>query len=243
MRTPHVVKKRRGGGLASPSSPFPPRYLVYSSRACRHDAGGRAWQSQDGTGEGHERAVDARRAGEASRSSRCRPIRTPTALRRSRAQLAGFPPLVFAGEARKLKRALGQGRGRRGFPAPGRRLRRELRRAFGRQHPRFLPRLPADGGGADLRRRLAGGEGRPHRRPVRQAALGADRDDRRRRAAELPRRHHQRHRLHAARRACPIRAASSRPTGSRRRRSTCSAPSRPAATPTSRTRIAGCSAS
>ena len=108
------------------------------------------------------------------------------ALKAVEQQLAGFPPLVFAGEARKLKRALGQGRGRRGLPAPGRRLRRELRRAFGRQHPRFLPPLPADGGGADLRRRLAGGEGRPHRRPVRQAALGPDRDDRRRRAAELP---------------------------------------------------------
>ena len=66
-----------------------------------------------------------------------------------------------------------------------------------RQHPRLLPRLPADGGGPDLRRRLAGGEGRPHRRPVRQAALGADREGRRRRAAELSRRHHQRHRIHA----------------------------------------------
>ena len=111
-----------------------------------------------------------------------------------------------------------QGRGRRGLPAPGRRLRRELRRAFGRQHPRLLPRLPADGGGADLRRRLAGGEGRPHRRPVRQAAVRADRDHRRRRAAELPRRHHQRHRLHGAGRARPIRAGRSRPTASRRRR-------------------------
>ena len=80
---------------------------------------------------------------------------------------------------------------------------------------------------------LAGGEGRPHRRPVRQAALVADRDDRRRRAAELPRRHRQRHRVHRggahARSAAPDRW----PTGSRRRRSTCCAPSRPAAMPTS----------
>ena len=75
------------------------------------------------------------------------------ALAAVEAQLAGFPPLVFAGEARKLKRALAQGRGRRGVPAAGRRLRRELRRAFRRQHPRFLPRVPADGGGADLRGR------------------------------------------------------------------------------------------
>ena len=93
------------------------------------------------------------------------------ARRTSRRQLASFPPLVFAGEARKLKTRARQGRGRRGFPAAGRRLRRELRRASRRQHPRLLPRLPADGGGAHLRRRVAGGEGRPHRRPVRQAAL------------------------------------------------------------------------
>ena len=93
----------------------------------------------------------------------------------------------------------GAGRGRRGFPAAGRRLRRELRRARRQQHPRLLPRLPADGGGADLRGGLAGGEGRPHRRPVRQAALVADREARRRRAAELSRRHHQRHRVHRGR--------------------------------------------
>ena len=86
-------------------------------------------------------------------------------------QLAGFPPLVFAGEARKLKRALGKAVAGRGFPAAGRRLRRKLRRAFRRQHPRFLPRLPADGGGDDLRGGLADHQGRPDRRPVRQAAL------------------------------------------------------------------------
>ena len=121
------------------------------------------------------------------------------ALKGVERQLAGFPPLVFAGEARKLKRALGEGRGRRGVPAPGRRLRRELRRAFGRQHPRLLPRLPADGRGAHLRRLVAGGEARPHRRTVREAALDADRDGRRHRAAELPRRHRQRHRVHGGR--------------------------------------------
>ena len=111
-------------------------------------------------------------------------------------QLATFPPLVFAGEARNLKKALGARRQGRGFPAAGRRLRRKLRRARRQQHPRLLPRVPADGGGADLCRRLAGGEGRPHRRPVRQAALLADREARRRGTAELSRRHHQRHRLH-----------------------------------------------
>ena len=124
------------------------------------------------------------------------------------AQLATFPPLVFAGEARNLKKALGARRRRRGLPAAGRRLRRELCRAWRQQHPRFLPRVAADGGGADLCRRAAGGEGRPHRRPVRQAALVADREDQRRRTAELSRRHRQRHRLHARKRASPIRSAS-----------------------------------
>jgi 3-deoxy-7-phosphoheptulonate synthase len=82
-----------------------------------------------------------------------------------------YPPLVFAGEARRLKKRACECRGRQGLPAAGRRLRRELRRARGRHDPRLLPRLPADGGGADLRRAAAGGQGRPHRRPVRQAAL------------------------------------------------------------------------
>ena len=112
-------------------------------------------------------------------------------------QLATFPPLVFAGEARALKAALARVAARRGFPAAGRRLRRELRRARRQQYPRLLPRVPADGGGADVRGGVAGGEGRPHRRTVRQAALLADRKARRRRTAELSRRHHQRHRLHA----------------------------------------------
>jgi 3-deoxy-7-phosphoheptulonate synthase len=42
----------------------------------------------------------------------------------------GNPPLVFAGEARKLKKQLAQGRRGQGLPAAGRRLRRKLRRAF-----------------------------------------------------------------------------------------------------------------
>ena len=92
-----------------------------------------------------------------------------------------------------------QGDGGRGVSAPGRRLRRGLRRAFGRQHPRFLPRLPADGGGDDLRRGLAGDQGRPRRRAIRQAALGRRRDDRRRHPAGLSRRHRQRHRIHRRR--------------------------------------------
>ena len=46
------------------------------------------------------------RAGAAGRRSRCRSIRTPTALAGAEARLRRYPPLVFAGEARKLKAAL-----------------------------------------------------------------------------------------------------------------------------------------
>ena len=121
------------------------------------------------------------------------------ALAEAERQLAGYPPLVFAGEARKLKTGARQGGRRRFVPVAGRRLRRELRRAFGRQHPRFLPGVPADGGGDDLRRRLADREGRTRRRPVREAPLVRLRDDRRRHPAGLSRRHRQRHRVHGRR--------------------------------------------
>ena len=114
------------------------------------------------------------------------------------AQLATFPPLVFAGEARNLKKALARVASRRSLPVAGRRLRREFCRARRQQHPRLLPRVVADGGGDDLCRRAAGGEGRPHRGPVRQAALIADRENQWRRIAELSRRHRQRHRVHGA---------------------------------------------
>ena len=117
------------------------------------------------------------------------------------ARLRRYPPLVFAGEARRLKDRAGRGRRRQGLPAAGRRLRRELRRVHRQQHPRHLPRAAADGGGADLRRRRAGGEGRPHGRPVRQAALVA-----------TPRRSGRR------RRCRPIAATSSTASSSRRRR-------------------------
>ena len=81
-----------------------------------------------------------------------------------------------------------------------------------RQYPRFLPRLPADGGGADLRRglpvvkvgRIAGQFAKPRSSPIEKRG-GVD-------AAELSRRHHQRHRLHAgsahARSAPPARGLS-----------------------------------
>src|SRR6476660_974938 len=57
----------------------------------------------------------------------------------------------------------------RGVRPPGRRLRRDVRRGHGRQHPRPGQDDPADGGGAHLRRVGAGGQGRPDGRAVRQA--------------------------------------------------------------------------
>jgi 3-deoxy-7-phosphoheptulonate synthase len=98
------------------------------------------------------------------------------ALKAVEQQLAGFPPLVFAGEARKLKRALSKVAAGEAFLLQGGDCAESFAEHSRRQHPRLLPRVPADGGGADLCRRLAGGEGRPHCRPVRQAALGADRE-------------------------------------------------------------------
>ena len=65
-------------------------------------------------------------------------------------QLAGLPPLVFAGEARNLTAALAQVADGRGLPAPGRRLRRVLRRVLRRRHPRPAQGHPPDGGRADL---------------------------------------------------------------------------------------------
>ena len=112
------------------------------------------------------------------------------------AQLATFPPLVFAGEARNLKKALGRVADGEAFLLQGGDCAESFAEHGANNIRDFFRVLPADGGGADLCRRGAGGEGRPHRRPVRQAALLADGKDRWRRAAELPRRHRQRYRVH-----------------------------------------------
>ena len=86
------------------------------------------------------------------------------------AQLAGA---AAAGLRRRVRRAQGAPRRRgprRGLPAPGRRLRRDLRRLHRRLHPQQDQDAAADGRRPDLRRAGAGGQGRPDRRPVRQAA-------------------------------------------------------------------------
>ena len=151
--------------------------------------------------------LDAARAGAAGPSADAGLSGCRASWRAAEARLRRYPPLVFAGEARRLKAALARGGRGQGLPAAGRRLRRELRRVHRQQHPRHVPGAAADGGGADLRRRRAGGEGRPHGRPVRQAALVRHRDAS---AAStlpsLPRRHHQRHRVHRRRRAARSRA-------------------------------------
>ena len=115
------------------------------------------------------------------------------------AKIASYPPLVFAGEADKLKRALADVAAGNAFLLQG----GDCAESFaehGANHIRELFRvflqmavvLTYAGG-------VAGGEGRPHRRPVRQAALLADREGRRQGAAELSRRHHQRRGLHRGR--------------------------------------------
>ena len=113
--------------------------------------------------------------GARSRSSRSRSIRTRSSSQVEQ-QLATFPPLVFAGEARELKAKLARVAAGEAFCC---------RAAIApRASPSTAPTTsatssasPADGRGADLCWRLAGGEGRPHRRAVRQAALRASGDD------------------------------------------------------------------
>ena len=78
------------------------------------------------------------------------------------AQLATFPPLVFAGEARNLKKALGRVAKGDAFLLQG----GDCAESFA-EH------------GTDLCRRAAGRQSRPHRRAIRQAALVADREGQR----------------------------------------------------------------
>ena len=135
-------------------------------------------------------------------------------------QLAGFPPLVFAGEARKLKRTLAKVAKGEAFLLQGGDCAESFAehsadniRDFFRLFLQMAVVLTYAGGSPVVKvGRVAGQFAKP-----RSAPTG---DHRRRRAAELPRRHHQRHRLHArgphARSAPPARW----PTASRPRRST-----------------------
>ena len=106
-----------------------------------------------------------------------------------RTVLESVPPVTVPVGDRAAQGAAGRRRARRGVPAAGRRLRRDVRRQHRAAHPGQHPHAAADGGGADLRRQHAGGQGGPHRRPVRQAAVVGHR---RAGPEVLPRRHDQR---------------------------------------------------
>ena len=121
-----------------------------------------------------------------------------TALAEVERQLAGFPPLVFAGEARKLKRMLGKVADGEAFLLQGGDCAESFAEHSADNIRDFFPRVSANGRGDDLCRGAAGRQAWPHRGPIRQAALGAERNDRRGRAAELSRRHRQRHRVRRA---------------------------------------------
>jgi 3-deoxy-7-phosphoheptulonate synthase len=148
------------------------------------------------------------------------------ALKVTEARLAKFPPLVFAGEARRLTSALADVAEGRGFLLQGGDCAESFRRARGRQHPRLLPRLPADGRCADLRRPAAGGQGWPHRRPVRQAALVQHREAGMASSCRATAATSSTASSSTRATASPIRNARSWPTGSRQPRSTCCAPLR-----------------
>ena len=97
---------------------------------------------------------------------------------------------------RSAARAAGRGAARRGLPAPGRRLRGELRRLRIRHHRQQAQDPAADEPGAGAGRKKPVIRVGPLRRAVRQAALGRHRDARRRDAAQLPRRPDQPPRVH-----------------------------------------------
>jgi hypothetical protein len=129
-------------------------------------------------------------------------------------QLAGFPPLVFAGEARKLKRALGKVAAGEAFLLQG----GDCAESFAEHSAdniRDFSAFPPDGGGAHLRGlrpvvkvgRVAGQFAKPRSagpRPVGGSSCRATG------------RHRQRHRRSRGART-PTRAARPRPTASRPR--------------------------
>jgi chorismate mutase len=120
----------------------------------------------------------------------------PAALARVERRLAGSESLVEIADIIHLRAALARVANGDGFIAPGRRLRRKLRRVRRRQGARYLQ--PAAAMGAMLARgeRWRRCPSRPDRRPVRQAALVGDGDDRRCDSSELSRRRSQRPGLH-----------------------------------------------
>ena len=158
----------------------------------------------------------------------------PAAVEAVLAELRALPPLVFAGEARQLRRALAEVAAGRGFLLHVGRLRRVVPRPLGAAHPRQPQDHAADGDGAHVRRRAAGRQAGARGRTVRQAALQRHGGRRRRGAALVPRPHGQRRRPRGRGARAPTRRACCRRTTSRPRGSTSCAPSPRAASPTSR---------
>ena len=147
--------------------------------------------------------------------------------------LQGYPPLVFAGEARKLKRKLAKVAEGKGFLLQGGDCAESFAehsadniRDFFRVFLQMAVVLTFAGGQPVVKvGRIAGQFAKPRSSPTERVE--------RRGTAELSRRHRQRHRIHRRRRASPIPSARSWPTASRRRPSICCAPSRRAAMPIS----------
>ena len=96
------------------------------------------------------------------------------------ARLSRFPPLVFAGEARRLKSALALAAEGKAFVLQGGDCAESFRRLHRQRYPRHVSGAAANGRGAYLWRRAAGSKTRPHGRPVRQAPLLGHRNHRRR---------------------------------------------------------------
>ena len=146
--------------------------------------------------------------------------------------LTNYPPLVFAGEARRLRGQLGQGGRGQAFLLQG----GDCAESFAEFHPnnirdtfRVLLQMAVVltfGAACPVR------QGRPHGRPVRQAPLGARP---RPRAASSCRATGATSSTASSSRRTPdarSRSACCAPTTRRRRRSTCCAPSPRAASPT-----------
>ena len=158
-------------------------------------------------------------------------------------QIGRFPPLVFAGEARKLKAALARVSAGEAFLLQGGDCAESFDehsadniRDFFRVFLQMALVLTFAGGSPVVKvGRIAGQFAKPRSSPTETmdgVSLPSYRGDIVNGIT-----------FTEGERASPIRAGSWRRTASRRRRSTCCALSRPAATPISRTRIAGCSAS
>ena len=148
-------------------------------------------------------------------------------------KIATLPPLVFAGEVDILRDAARRGGRGEAFLLQGGDCAETFAGATAdqiRDRVKTILQMAVvlTYGASDARHQDG-----PHGRPVRQAALERHRDPRRRDAARLPRRHRQRLRLHPRVAPRPTPRGSSRATTPPRRRSTSSAPSRRAGSPTS----------